>query len=130
MPSFYTVPVAARMLGLSYETTLNRVKRNQIPAMQLEGSRMYIIPAYWLADRLAECVAAYGPPTTAAGTELLLRAGVSEAAVMQSIEAHLMEQGEQGTATEPVGDPPSAPVADTLSTEPRSDLSPGLKNGS
>ena len=129
-PAFYTVPKVATMLGLSYEATLGLVQRNELPAMQLRGSRMYIIPAYWIADLLLQCVEFYGPPTTAAGLDELARAGVSETAVMQATEAYLIKQGQEGTADNPLGDPQSPPVAATMSAAPMLTPEPGLKNGS
>jgi hypothetical protein len=102
--AFYTVRALSTVLGVSYETALGLVKRDAVPAFQLTGSRLYLVPRYWVADLLAQCVENAGPPTTPAGFEELMRAGVSEEALTAAVQAWASAQGAAGATSEPPAD--------------------------
>lgn len=52
-PLGYTVRQVAERLGINYRTLLRQVQADNVPAIRIGSSRLYVIPAKWVEEATA-----------------------------------------------------------------------------
>ncbi len=116
--AFYSVKRFAELMDVSYETALSWVKQDRVPAMLSPGGRMYFIPAYWIADCLAQSVEHCGPPASGAGIEALRAFGVSDDALEAAVQTWMQREADATPAPDTIGAAEPPPDAEPVSTAP------------